>query len=54
MELDKVSKQFKALEGRKNKFTEEKLLEKEYDRLKNILIQLQENLMDLNIAIGKW
>ncbi len=32
---------------------EPSLLEKEYDSLKNILIELQQNLMDLNIMIGK-
>ena len=32
---------------------EEKLLEKNYDLLKNRLIELQGNLMDLNIILGK-
>ncbi len=52
-ELAKVYRQFKALEERKEELVKESLLEKEYDNLKNTLIELQENLMDLNMSIGK-
>lgn len=52
-ELAKVYRQFKALEERKEELVKESLLEKEYDNLKNTLIEVQENLMDLNMSIGK-
>lgn len=52
-ELEKVSKQFNSLVSRSDELYDEKLLEKNYDLLKNRLIDLQSRLMDLNILIGK-
>lgn len=52
-ELENVFNQFKSLFNRSSNLYEEKLLEKRYDELKNKLIDLQGQLMDLNILIGK-
>nr|WP_272879091.1 MBL fold metallo-hydrolase RNA specificity domain-containing protein [Clostridium sp. Cult2] len=52
-DLEYIYNQFQSLNARKDKLTDRKLLEKEYDSLKNILILLQQNLMDLNMMIGK-
>ena len=52
-ELNNVYNQFNSLINRSSGLYEEKLLEKNYDRLKNKLIELQGQLMDLNILIGK-
>ena len=53
MEIENIYSQLQSLNIRKNQLTDPKLLEREYDTLKNILIELQQNLMDLNIMIGK-
>lgn len=53
IEIENVYAQLKSLNIRKEQFTDSKLLEREYDTLKNILIELQQNLMDLNMMIGK-
>lgn len=53
MELESVYNQFNSLIKRSNDIYEEKLLEKNYDMIKNKLIELQGQLMDLNILIGK-
>ena len=52
-ELENVYNQFKSLFNRSSSLYEEKLLEKRYDELKNKLIDIQGQLMDLNIIIGK-
>lgn len=52
-ELENIYIQARSLNNRKEEFINPKLLEKEYDTLKNILIELQQNLMDLNIMLGK-
>lgn len=52
-DLEYIYNQIQSLNARKDKLTDRKLLEKEYDSLKNILILLQQNLMDLNMMIGK-
>lgn len=51
--LVELRNQLEALNTRKEELLKDKLLEKEYDSLKNILIQLEDNMMDLNIMIGK-
>ncbi|CCQ96731.1 RNA-metabolising metallo-beta-lactamase [[Clostridium] ultunense Esp] len=52
-DLEYIYNQFQSLNTRKDQLIDRKLLEKEYDSLKNILILLQQNLMDLNMMIGK-
>lgn len=52
-DLEYIYNQFQSLNTRKEQLIDEKLLEKEYDSLKNILILIQQNLMDLNMMIGK-
>jgi metallo-beta-lactamase family protein len=52
-ELENVYGQLQSLNIRKEELTDPKLLEKDYDTLKNILIELQQKLMDLNIMLGK-
>lgn len=52
-ELENVYAQIESLENRKEKLVDPQLIEKEYDILKNVLIDLQQNLMDLNIMIGR-
>lgn len=52
-ELDNVYAQFNALVSRSNGLFEEKLLRRDFDNLKNRLLELQNQLMDLNILIGK-
>lgn len=51
--LTEIQKQLEALNIRKEELLKGKVLEKEYDSLKNILIQLEDNIMDLNMMIGK-
>jgi len=51
--LADLRNQLEALNTRKEELLKDKLLEKEYDSLKNILIQLEDNIMDLNIMIGR-
>ncbi len=52
-ELNNVYNQFNALLSNSNSLLDEKLLSKDYDSLKNRLLELQSQLMDLNIMIGK-
>lgn len=52
-ELENVYNQFNALISKSSGFYEDKLLEKNYDTLKNKLIEIQSQLMDLNILVGK-
>lgn len=52
-ELDNVYNQFNSLVSRSNGLFDEKLLRKDFDTLKNRLLELQNQLMDLNILIGK-
>lgn len=52
-ELEIVYNQFTSLSQRSDNLYEKKLLEKNYDLLKNKLIELQGQLMDLNMLISK-
>lgn len=52
-ELESVLNQFNALAGRSSGLLDEKLLAKDFDLIKNRLIELQGQLMDLNMIIGK-
>ncbi len=52
-ELDEINKQFNAFIDREDEILEDKILSKEYDVIKNNLIELQHALMDLNMIIGK-
>ncbi|MGM0395504.1 MAG: MBL fold metallo-hydrolase RNA specificity domain-containing protein [Bacillota bacterium] len=52
-ELQNVYEQFNSLMSRSNGLFDEELLEKDYDFLKNRLLELQSQLMDLNMLIGK-
>lgn len=52
-ELEMVFNQFKSLSLRSEDLYETKSLEKNYDTLKNKLIELQGQLMDLNMLISK-
>ena len=53
MELEDIYRQIQSLKTRKEKLTDSKLVEKNYDALKNTLIELQHNLMNLNMIIGE-
>lgn len=52
-ELQTVYRQFGALIGRTGEIYSEKVVEKNYDQIKNKLIDLQNSLMDINIMINK-
>lgn len=52
-ELDRVNRQFSAFSQREEEILEDKILQKEYDIIKNDLIELQHMLMDLNMILGK-
>lgn len=52
-EFENVYQQFNALVSKSNEMFDENLLDRDYDTLKNRLIELQNQLMDLNILIGK-
>lgn len=52
-ELENVYRQFGALVGRSGMLYKDKIIEKNYDELKNKLIDLQHGLMDLNILLSK-
>lgn len=52
-ELKVVSKQFAAIVGREDEIYEDKIVEKNYDQIKNRLIDLQNSLMDINILLNK-
>lgn len=51
--ISELRNQLEALSTRKEELLKDKVLEKEYDSLKNILIQLEHYVMDLNMMIGK-
>ncbi|QUH18885.1 MBL fold metallo-hydrolase RNA specificity domain-containing protein [Alkaliphilus sp. B6464] len=51
-ELQEVYDQFENLSSQTNKFINDSLLEKEYDTLKNKLIDLQRELLDLGMILG--
>ena len=53
IELENIYRQIQSLNIRKEELTDPKLIEKDYNTLKNILIELQHNLMDLNMLLGK-
>ena len=48
-----VSAQFDALIKKTDFFLEDDFLLRDYDIMKNKLIELQHKLMDLNIMVGK-
>ena len=52
-EFTKVYNQFEALTKKTDQIYEDKKMTKDYDLLKNKLIELQNNLMDLNMLLGK-
>lgn len=52
-ELENVYNQLESLDARRDRLMDPKLLEEEYDMLKNLLIDLQQSLMDLNIMVGR-
>ncbi len=52
-EFKNVYNQFEALTKKTDQIYENKKMEKDYDLLKNKLIDLQNNLMDLNMLLGK-
>ena len=52
-ELREANISFQALISKSDNMLEEKVLEKNYDEIKNKLIDLQHSLMDLNAMIGK-
>lgn len=51
-ELQEVYDQFENLSSQTNKFIDDSLLEKEYDALKNKLLDLQRELLDLGMILG--
>lgn len=51
-ELQEVYDQFENLSAQTSKFIDEDLLEKEYDTLKNKLIELQRELLDLGMILS--
>lgn len=52
-ELEYIYNQFQSLDERKDRLLDHELLDKKYDSIKNILILLQQNLMDLNMLLGR-
>lgn len=52
-EFTKVYNQFEALTKKTDQIYEDQKMTKDYDLLKNKLIELQNNLMDLNMLLGK-
>ncbi|KAB3524828.1 MBL fold metallo-hydrolase RNA specificity domain-containing protein [Alkaliphilus serpentinus] len=52
-ELQEVYDQFESLVSKTNLFVEDKLLEKNYDDLKNKLLDLQRELINLSLLLGK-
>jgi len=53
MELEQVYDQFESLVVKTERIMDEKLLNKDYDNLKNKLLQLQKELLDINIFLGE-
>lgn len=52
-ELKNLLSQFEFLMSKSDELTENKRIEKNYDQLKNRLIELQNQLMNINILLGK-
>ncbi|QUH24621.1 MBL fold metallo-hydrolase RNA specificity domain-containing protein [Serpentinicella alkaliphila] len=52
-ELQQVYDQFESLVDKTDRIIDEKILNKEYDSIKNKLLQLQKELLDLNIHLGE-
>lgn len=52
-ELMAIQEQLQSLNNRKKELLDPKLLKKDYDSIKNVLIELQRHIMDLNMIIGK-
>lgn len=53
LELEEVREQFNSLINRSENLLEDNIISKDYDIIKNKLIDLQHKLMDLNIMTGK-
>lgn len=51
-ELEEVLNQFEALEDKTDKFLDDIILEEKYDKIKNKLISLQRELMDIKMLVG--
>ncbi|KGG80423.1 metallo-beta-lactamase [Caloranaerobacter azorensis H53214] len=51
-ELQEVYDQFEALIANTEKIIDEEILKKDYDKLKNRLIELQQKLLDISILLG--
>ncbi|SCY65663.1 MBL fold metallo-hydrolase RNA specificity domain-containing protein [Alkaliphilus peptidifermentans] len=52
-ELQEVFNQFENIVSKTNLFIDDKLLEKNYDELKNKLLELQRELIDITLLLGK-
>lgn len=52
-ELQQVYDQFESLVAKTNRFMDDTLLKKDYDQLKNKLLDLQKELLDISILLGK-
>jgi len=52
-ELKVVFDELESLKDKKELFFDDKLLSKDYDKIKNRLLELQQKLLDFNIIIGK-
>lgn len=52
-ELKIMFDEFKSLENKSDLFIDEKLLSKDYDKIKNRILELQQKLLDFNVIIGK-
>ncbi|MCR2045531.1 hypothetical protein [Anaerosalibacter massiliensis] len=51
--MQEVYDQFESIIYRIDELIEPEFLEKEYNKLKNDLLELQQKLMDVNMLIGK-
>lgn len=51
--IEKIYTQFRALEAKKGILDNDKALEKDYSQLKNKLIELHHNLIDLNLFLNR-
>lgn len=52
-QMGKVKNQLEVMQGKKDQFLDEKLLNEDYDNINNRLIELNHILMDLNMLLGK-
>ncbi|MTI70697.1 MAG: MBL fold metallo-hydrolase [Firmicutes bacterium] len=52
-ELQEVYEQFENLVSNTNKLMDDEFLKEDYDRVKNKLLELQQDLMDITILLGK-